>query len=257
MSQIAAAFSKTIKEFLRERAVLFWTIAWPIVWVLIGSFVFVSGAPKEIVPYLKGSTTISMLVFALMIAGIANLPANIAADRENGLLAKLMSMPISPRKDFVGRILGLAAFSCLAAALVIAVGLACGARFSTTDIGVLQAVGFLLLVICASAGIGLLVGTFIKHVHGAVMTGVGIAVVTSAVSGMFMPYSALPPSLQQFARVYPTASANSLAIYALMGEEIAGYNPLTVSQISLTVALSVFLLILGTILYSRRCWRTE
>ena len=257
MSQIAAAFSKTIKEFLRERAVLFWTIAWPIVWVLIGSFVFVSSAPKEIVPYLRGSTTISMLVFALMIAGIANLPANIAADRENGLLAKLMSMPISPRKDFVGRILGLAAFSCLAAALVIAVGLACGARFSTTDIGVLQAVGFLLLVICASAGIGLLVGTFIKHVHGAVMTGVGIAVVTSAVSGMFMPYSALPPMLQQFARVYPTASANSLAIYALMGEEIAGYNPLTVSQISLTVALSVFLLVLGTILYSRRCWRTE
>jgi len=192
-----------------------------------------------------------------MIAGIANLPANIAADRENGLLAKLMSMPISPRKDFVGRILGLAAFSCLAAALVIAVGLACGARFSTTDIGVLQAVGFLLLVICASAGIGLLVGTFIKHVHGAVMTGVGIAVVTSAVSGMFMPYSALPPMLQQFARVYPIASANSSAIYALMGEEIAGYNPLTVSQISLTVALSVFLLVLGTILYSRRCWRTE
>jgi len=257
LSQIAAAFSKTIKEFLRERAVLFWTIAWPIVWVLIGSFVFVSGAPKEIVPYLKGSTTISMLVFALMIAGIANLPANIASDRENGLLAKLMSMPISPRKDFVGRILGLAAFSCLAAALVIAVGLACGARFSNTDIGVLQAVGFLLLVICASAGIGLLVGTFIKHVHGAVMTGVGIAVVTSAVSGMFMPYSVLPSSLQQFARVYPIASANSSAIYALMGEEIAGYNPLTVSQISLTVALSVFLLVLGTILYSRRCWRTE
>ncbi len=257
MSQIAAAFSKTIKEFLRERAVLFWTIAWPIVWVLIGSFVFVSGAPQQIVPYLRGATTIAMLVFALMIAGIANLPANIAADRENGLLAKLMSMPISPRKDFVGRILGLAAFSCLAAALVIAVGLACGARFSTTDIGVLQAVGFLLLVICASAGIGLLVGTFIKHVHGAVMTGVGIAVVTSAVSGMFMPYSALPPMLQQFARVYPIASANSSAIYALMGEEIAGYNPLTVSQISLTVALSVFLLILGTILYSRRCWRTE
>lgn len=257
MSQIAGAFSKTIKEFLRERAVLFWTIAWPIVWVLIGSFVFVAGAPGEIVPYLRGATTISMLVFALMIAGIANLPANIAADRENGLLAKLMSMPISPRKDFVGRILGLAAFSGLAAALVIAVGLACGARFSTTDVGVLQAVGFLLLVICASAGIGLLVGTFIKHVHGAVMTGVGIAVVTSAVSGMFMPYSALPSSLQQFARVYPTASANSSAIYALMGEEIAGYNPLTVSQVSLTVALSVFLLVLGTVLYSRHCWRTE
>ena len=257
MSQITAAFSRTIKEFLRERIVLFWTIAWPILWVLLGSFVFVSGAPEEIVPHLRGATTISMMVFALMIAGVANLPSNIASDRENGLLAKLMSMPISPWKDFTGRILGLAAFSCIAAALVTAVGIACGARFSNAGIGVLQTVGFLLLVICASAGIGLLVGTVIKRLHGAVMTGVGIAVVTAAVSGMFMPYSALPSSLQQFARVYPIASANSSATYALLGEEMAGYNPLTTSQISLTVALSVFLLILGTILYSRFCWRTE
>jgi ABC-type multidrug transport system permease subunit len=89
------------------------------------------------------------------------------------------------------------------------------------------------------------------------MTGVGIAVVTSAVSGMFMPYSALPPLLQQFARIYPISSANSSAIYALMGEGMAGYNPLTASQTGLTVGLALFLLILGTILYSRRCWRTE
>ena len=257
MSQIAAASSRTIKEFLRERPVLFWTIAWPIVWVLIGSFVFVSGAPKEIVPYLRGATTIAMMVFALMIAGVANLPSNIASDREHGLLAKLMSMPISPWKDFTGRLLGLVAFSCIAAALVTAVGLACGARFSSTGINVLQAVGFLLLVICASAGIGLLVGTFIKHVHGAVMTGVGISVITAAVSGMFMPYSALPSSLQQFARLYPVASANSSATYALLGEEMAGYNPLAASQIGLTAGLSVFLLVLGTILYSRFCWRME
>lgn len=257
MSQIAAAFTKTIKEFLRLRTMLFWTIAWPIVWVLIGSFVFVSGAPKEIVPYLRGATTISMMVFALTIAGIANLPGNIASDRENGLLAKLMSMPISPWKDFTGRILGLAAFSCIAAALVTAVGLACGARFSNTGIRVLPAVGFLLLVICASAGIGLLVGTFIRRLQGAVMTGVGIAVVTSSVSGMFMPYSALPPLLQQFARVYPISSANSSAIYALIGEGMAGYNPLTPSQTGLTVGLALFLLVLGTILYSRFCWRSE
>jgi len=257
LSQISATFNRTIREFLRERMVLFWTIAWPIIWVFLGSFVFVSGAPKEIIPYLRGATTISMMVFALMIAGIANLPSNIASDRENGLLAKLMSMPISPWKDFTGRILGLVAFSSIAAALVTAVGIACGARFSNTGIGVLQAVGFLLLVICASAGIGLLVGTFIRRLHGAVMTGVGIAVVTAAVSGMFMPYSALPPLFQQFARVYPIASANSSVTYALLGQEVAGYNPLTAGQISLTVALSICFLILGTILYSKFCWRTE
>ena len=168
-----------------------------------------------------------------------------------------MSMPISPRKDFTGRILALAAFSALAAGLVIAVGFACGARFSGTGIQILQAIGFLLLVVCTAAGIGLLIGTFIKHLQGAVMSGVGIAVITAAVSGLFAPYSMLPAPLQLFSRTYPISSAWASATYSLLGESIAGYNPLTFTQISTTIALSLLLLILGTFLYSRLSWRTE
>ena len=81
MGQIIATLSKTIKEFLRQKTILFWTIAWPILWVLIGSFSFTGSVPEEVIPYVKGSITISMSVFALMTAGIANLPGNIAQDR--------------------------------------------------------------------------------------------------------------------------------------------------------------------------------
>ena len=42
-----------------------------------------------------------MTVFALMIPGMANLSGNIAKDRERGLLSKLMSMPVKPRRDFI------------------------------------------------------------------------------------------------------------------------------------------------------------
>lgn len=255
MSQLTATFSKTIKTFLRERAVLFWTIAWPIIWVLIGSFSFMGDVPKGIVPYVRGSITISMAVFALTIAGMANLPGNIASDRESGLLAKLRSMPVSPWKDFTGRILGLVAFSCLAVVLVFAVGLVCGARFRGAAGTVPGAMGFLLLILGASAGIGLLVGTFIRNVHGAIMTGVGISVVTASISGLFAPYSSLPAVLQDFARIYPVSSANSSIVHLLAGKDLAGYNPLTMGQITLTVGLSLSLFIVGLILYSRFCWR--
>lgn len=257
MSQVTATFSKTIKVFLRERSVLFWTIAWPIIWVLIGSFSFIGDAPKNIIPYVRGSITISMMVFALTIASMANLPGNIARDRENGLLAKLISMPISPWKDFSGKILGLVAFSCLATALVVAAGFACGARFSGSVVTILQSIGFLLLILCASAGIGLLVGTFIKHVHGAIMTGVGISVVTASISGLFAPYRSLPSLLQHFARIYPVSSANSSIIYLLVGEDFAGYNSLNMGQVILTIALSLSLFIVGLILYSQFCWRKK
>jgi ABC-2 type transport system permease protein len=257
LGQISATLGKTIKEFLRQKTILFWTIAWPILWVLIGSFSFTGNAPSEVISYIRGSIAISMSVFALMTAGMANLPGNIAQDRERSLLSKLMSMPISPWRDFVGRILALLALSSLAAILVALVGYICGARFSYTVIGVWQSLGFLLLISLASAGIGMLIGTCIKHVHGAIMSGVGIAVVTAALSGVMAPYSSLPWLLQQFARIYPISSANSSITYLLVGKDYAGYNPLSASQTTLTIILSFLLFVAGLIAYSRFCWRKE
>lgn len=257
MGQITATLGKTIREFVRQKTILFWTIAWPILWVLIGSFSFIENVPSEVVSYVRGSIAISMSSFALMTAGMANLPGNIAEDRERGLLSKLTSMPVNPWRDFVGRILALLTFSSLAAILVVLVGYLCGARFSYTLTNLGQSLGFLLLISLASAGIGMLLGTFIKHVHGAIMSGVGIAVVTAAISGVMAPYSSLPWLLQQFAKIYPVSSANSSITYLLVGGDYAGYNPLSASQTSLTVAISLLLFIGGLIAYSRFCWRKE
>ena len=255
MGQITATWNKTIKEFLRQKTVLFWTIGWPIIWVLIGSFSFTSNVPSEILSYTKGAISISMMVFALMTAGMANLPGNIVQDRERGLLRKIMSMPISPWRDFTGRILALLAFSGLSAILVIAVGFVCGARFFFTGVDFIESLVFVLLIFVGSAGIGMIIGTFVKHVHGAIMSGVGLTVVSAALSGVMTPYSYLPSVLQNFAKIYPISSANSAITFLLVGEEYAGYNPLGFIQVALTTILALLLFILGMIVYSRVCWK--
>jgi len=255
LGQIAATWNKTIKEFLRQKTVLFWTIGWPIIWVLIGSFSFTSNVPSETLSYTKGAISISMMVFALMTAGMANLPGNIVQDRERGLLRKIMSMPVSPWRDFTGRILALLTFSGLSAILVIMVGFICGARFFFTGIDLLVSLVFILLVFVGSAGIGMLIGTFVKLVHGAIMSGVGLTVVSAALSGVMTPYSYLPSVLQSFARIYPISSANSAITCLLVGEEYAGYNPLSMNQTALTGLVALLLFVLGMIAYSRVCWR--
>jgi ABC-type multidrug transport system permease subunit len=257
MGQITATWNKTLKEFLRQKTVLFWTIVWPILWVLLGSFSFVHDAPNDILASTRGAITISMMVFALMTAGMANLPGNIAQDRERGLLTKLKSMPINPLRDFCGRILALLAFSSLSAIAVIFVGYLCGAQFSYTLVELLLALGFIGLIFIASAGIGLFLGTFIKHIHGAIMTGVGLTVVSAAVSGIMTPYANLPTVLQQFARLYPISSANSSVTYLLVGIEYSGYNPVTALQLVLTMAISLTIFSVGLITYSQRCWIKE
>lgn len=246
---------KTFKEFIRQKVVLFWTIGWPIIWVLIGSFSFTGDAPKEVVPFIRGSITISMMTVALMIAGMANLPGNIAEDRERGLLYKLMSMPVSPWKDFTGRFVALFIFSIMALILVFLVGFFCRARFRPQANGVWIVVGMIMMSVFASAGVGMLVGSLIKNIHGAIMMGVGIAVVTAAISGIMAPYSVLPSILQKVSTGIPVSTANSSLIYVLVGEELAGYNPLSMHQLVLGISVTIALFAAGLLLYSRYCWK--
>jgi len=255
MGQVTATTERYLKETSRDRAAIFWIIAFPIIWVIINSFTFTRGMPEEGLPLLRGSYAIHMAILAVMIAAIVGFPASIASDRERGLLSKLLSMPILPWKDAVGRLLGIFGVSAVAVALVFAVGSICGGRFHPTHLGILKSIGFFLLALLAAVGIGSIIGTFIKRQYGALMTGVGVVIGTASISGIFLPYPFLPSPLQAFSKIYPLSSCNSAVIALLAGgEESAGYNPLTAGHIVLTTTISIALFVIGLLLYRRFCW---
>ncbi|MDI9644324.1 MAG: ABC transporter permease, partial [Candidatus Verstraetearchaeota archaeon] len=212
-------------------------------------------APESEATPFRGAFTISMIVYAVMIAGMVDLPGNIAADRCRGMLSKLKSMPVSQFKDFLGRITAFLVFSLLAIVAVLLIGIVLGAKFSATETGLIQSIAYISLPILASSGIGLILGTLIKSEQGAVYTGIGVALITSFMSGIFTTYSQLIPPLQLFSRVYPISSSSSALIYLLIGERMAGYNPLDPIQIAMTVASSVILFAIGLGIYTRYCWR--
>jgi len=255
MGQIAGAMERSAKELIRLKESLFWTIAWPSIWVVLFGVTFIRNQPHDVLPVLKGAVTVPMMVFALMIAGMSNLPATVSNDRERGTLAKLMSMPVSPWRDFLGRVLGLLSFSALAVILVALVGYATGARFGLSPADLPIVLGFLVVGFAASAGIGTVIASLITNVQGAIMTGVGLSVITAAMSGVMAPYSSLPAALQAFARIYPISSVNSSIIYILFGVDYAGYKPITIGQVATTIAASVAILTIGIVLYSRVAWR--
>ena len=257
MRQIFATFAKTLKQFFRVRAVLFWTVAWPVLLLLLINTASLKNVAAEDLPLARASITISMIVFALMMSGMSNLAGSIARDRETGLLVKLKSMPVSPWSDFAGRFLAMVAFAALVTFIIVQVGTGIGATFAGGTSGELEAAAFLLLAILAAGGIGLIIGSLVKNVQGAVTTGSALAVITSFVSGIFVPYESLPSFLQTFARMYPISSAGSSASFALLGEKVTGYDPMTGLQISLTIVFSLSLIVIGTVLYSRGSWKKE
>ena len=255
MNQLSATFIKVLKDTYRNKSALFWVIAWPIIWLLLAVFVFLRQVPPEYAALAKGQSTISMVTFSIMVSGMTSLPANISEDRQRGLFQKLKTMPVQPYKEAIGKILAVFTFGLTSAAIIVIVGLLLGGRFNITLIGLLKSLGFLLLGTLASAGVGLIVGSLIKNIQGAIMTGVGIAVVTSAVSGIFYQYSMLPVVLQKFSQIWPMSSANSIIINYLIGD--IGYNPLTALNLFLTIAISLLFFTVGIVLYTVYCWRSE
>jgi ABC-2 type transport system permease protein len=254
VNQITAAFIKGFKDNINDKLSLFWVIAWPLIWLFMGVFIFLRMVPEQYQALARGQNTISMITFSVMIAGMSSLTANIVEDRQRGLFLKLKSMPVQPWKDSVGRILAILLFCFISMSILITVGLILGARFEISLLGILKSLGFLSLSILASSGIGLIIGSLVRNVQGAIMTGVSIAVITSALSGVFFDYSMLPEALRRFAQLWPISAANSLIQHSIAG--FTGYAP-TNLNIILVVVISLSFFAAGLIIYNRFCWRSE
>jgi ABC-2 type transport system permease protein len=257
MTQVFGTFTKTLKCLMRIRPIAIFTVIMPIFLLLITGVSLSKSISASDLPVAKGVLTMSMVAFSLMIAGILNLAGTISRDRETGLLTKLKSMPISPWRDFLGRIMASTLLSLVAAALIIVVGLAFGARFGGTLANDVEAFGFLLLAIISAAGIGLVVGSYSKLVLATFLTGLAITMATAFLSGIFIPYESLPSAFHVFAHVYPIASAASSVEYLLLGESAAGYNPLTGGQVMLTLLVSIGFLATGLLVYTRQGWKRD
>ena len=256
MNQVAAVTGKTLKEFLRERMVVFWTYTVPLFFLVVLPLMY-SGVSGEIVPSLKGGLTLTMVTFLVMTAGQSNLPGSIATDRERGLYLKMASMTVSPWKEGLGRILAVWIFSLIGAALMVSSGAIYGAKYDCGLTEVLVTIGFSFLTALASVGVGLIIASLVKGESAATHTGVAITLLTYFLGGMALPYSNLPEALQFFARHYPISSANASMIRILVGEAFVGYDPLSTVQVTLTVSLSILIFVIGLAVYSRLCWRKD
>ena len=255
MGQISAVTEKMLKEFVRDKTVLLWTFAVPAFFLLIIPFINTGSIPEEVMPGLKAFATIAMITLLMMTACQANLAGSVASDTQRGLYLKMASMPLKAWKEGIGRFFGILIFSLLGAILIAFLGLAYGARFGFNPINLLQSSCFLLLISLASAGIGFIIASLVKGESAATHTGVALTLLTFFCGGMTVPYATLPSALQAFARLHPISSANAIIAFLLIGEAYAGYNPLSISQIELTIAFSIAIFAVGLAFYTRCCWR--
>jgi ABC-type multidrug transport system permease subunit len=255
MIREAEAF--TIRQFMeqvRSPANLFWTVVWPIFWLLLGFYIFLAGIPEAGVAHARGSMTIQMVAFGLATLGMVSLAGSIAADREGGLYLKLSSMPISASGEMLGRLLGSLIFGLMAAAAITAIGIGLGSKFEAGLSDAVKAAPFFITLLLSAAGIGMTIANLVKRANAVTGIGITLLVAGSAVSGIFTPYPFLPETLKTFSRLYPVSSSMHVIKRILLPSEFNtmryGFDPLESHYIAYAIMASIATLATGLIIHS-------
>ncbi|MGF1665782.1 MAG: ABC transporter permease [Acidimicrobiia bacterium] len=196
------------KLFVRDRAALFWGLAFPaVVFVALGAFF---PGFRDPVPEIGGRRLIDLyapivLVLALATVAFTTLPVMLATYREFGILRRMRTTPVHP-----GRL--------LAAQLGVHVAVATAAMLLTLTIGVLafdielpaNMLGFVAVFVLAAASMlamGLFIGSVAKTASAG--QGIGMAVYFPMLffAGIYFPREGMPESLRRVSDFTPAGAA--------------------------------------------------
>lgn len=193
----ARAFAERYgRELFRNKAVLFWSVAFPVAFYLLTITVFVdtSTIPESVLPYVKAGTAVSYGMFGAVIASLNSFGQQLAADFEAERYMQYRSLPLAPSADLAGRMAAGTVLSIVAFAAVVAVALVTGAEFGlrgpvSVPLVVVAVVSFALVWMT----LAVLVATLVKDTRYASIITISIALGSYFLTG----YNGTDPSAFQ------------------------------------------------------------
>jgi ABC-2 type transport system permease protein len=192
------------RTFWRDPASVFFTVALPLIFLLL--FVSVFGNQTTTVQgrQLKVSTYYvpGIITLSVISATFFNLAISVTISREQGLLKRLRSTPLPPSAFFGGRILNATVVTLLMVVVVVGIGrLLYGVAVPTATLpGALLA-----LVVGAGAfcALGLALTAVIPSEGAAPAITNAIILPLYFISGVFLPDEVLPVAVRQVADIFP------------------------------------------------------
>lgn len=205
------------KRFWRDPQSVFFTVALPIVFLVIFAGIFGNDTLES-----RGNLKVStyyvpgIVALGVMSAGFVGLAISIVEQRERGILKRLRSTPL-PRGIYIGGRAGTAAALSLlvTVALVIVGRIAYGVRVPGAALPGLLVT--LVLGTACFACLGFAVSGIIRSANAAPAVMNGIALPLQMISGVFFPIDQLPDGLLHVAQVFP--------VYHLAQGLLDGFDP--------------------------------
>ena len=190
------------KLFLREPVGAFFTLVFPLMFL----FLFGSISGNEPTPMFGGQRTIDAAIPSLtaMIIGTTGLMSTtitMATYRENGVLRRLRTTPVSPLVVLAAQVIVVFAMTCLGMLLLIAAGkLVYHVRFEGNALSVLA--GFVLSSL-SFFGIGFILAGTMPTARTAWVAAMVLLYPMMFLSGAFFPVELLPAAVQKVSAFTP------------------------------------------------------
>ncbi len=183
-------------ESLRSKASLFWTLAFPLLFLFIFAAVFGGGRPQSVAALLPGLLTISVMTGSLF--GVA---FRMIVARENGALRRLRVTPVTSLAIVVAY--GLVALALLVATFLLQIG-AARAIWRVPIAGPWGSLATVALAgFFAFVPLGLFVGSAARDMKTAPPLSNLIFFPMMFLSGAAVPFAIIPPWLQTVGRLLP------------------------------------------------------
>lgn len=219
-----------IKQFLRSRESVVFTLVFPVLLLVIFGAVFDDEIASG-VDYTQYFVA-GMLAAGLLVVGFQNLAIQIPIERDRGALKRLLGTPMPPTAYFAGKVIMVLAIGVAETAILL------GVAMGFYDLPAPSAAGWLtfgwvsLLGITACTLCGIAFSSLARTGRGAPAVVTPVALVLQFISGVFFVFTSLPGWMRQLAALFPLKwmAQGMRAVFlpdSFAAEEVAGGWELT------------------------------
>lgn len=191
-----------IRQFLRSRESVVFTMAFPVIMILIFASIF-EGEIGGGVGYTQYFIT-GMIATGLMTVGFQSLAIQIPIERDRGVLKRLRGTPMPKWVYFAGKVVMVAVIGVAEIALLLLVAVLLFDLQLPDTAGRWFTFGWVsLLGITACTLCGIAFSSLARSGRGASATATPVALVLQFISGVFFVFTQLPGWMQQVAAIFP------------------------------------------------------
>jgi ABC-2 type transport system permease protein len=191
-----------IKQFMRSRESVVFTMAFPVIMILIFASIF-TGEITDGVRFTQYFVT-GMIATGLMTVGFQSLAIQIPIERDRGVLKRLRGTPMPKWVYFAGKVMMVAVVGVAETVLLLAVAtLLFDLQLPDTAFKWLTLVWVSVLGITACTLCGIAFSSLARSGRSASAVATPVSLVLQFISGVFFVFTALPGWMQQIAALFP------------------------------------------------------